>query len=406
MKINHYFTFIAVVLASLSYRNAYCDDHSLSDSSWISFITCGSGDELYSTFGHSAVRVHDPENGMDLVFNYGTFDFGDPEFYSKFVRGKLNYFLSVAHFEDFLEDYMWENRSVYEQVLNLSTDDRNKVFEYLKENYKEENRFYLYDFFFDNCSTRELDILEDVLNTRLILPPYARNITDSSFRQLTDPYLINMPWSDFGIDLGLGSPTDHKATFVEYAYLPDKLRDLISVARIQHGDTMAPLVKESRYLFQSVAGHSGSSGISISDPLSCALILLGLGIIYTLYTIRKELYWSWFDIILFLIVGLTGCLLAFLWFGTDHTATIWNYNLLWAPPTHVLFALFLKKIRYSSLGRYYLLITIAGCLAAILVRIAGIQLIHTATWPLMALIILRSVVMLYGRSKKPRDRYY
>jgi len=405
MKIRHYITFLAASAILLFPLITYSGNPTLSDSSKISFITCGSGDELYSTFGHSAVRVYDPQNEMDLVFNYGTFDFSDPEFYSKFVRGKLKYFLSVAHFEDFLEDYVYENRSVYEQVLNLSTKDRNAVFEYLKENYKEENRFYLYDFFFDNCSTRELDILEDVLQTRLIYPSTAQEISDSSFRQLTDPYLTGMPWSDFGIDLGLGSPTDRKARYVEYAYLPDKLKDLIAVSGIRHGDTLKPLVKESSFLFTSTA-VSDAASISITDPLSLTLILLGIGVVCTLFGLRNDHYWSWLDRILFLIVGLTGCLLTFLWFGTDHTATVWNYNLLWALPTHVLFALVLKKIRYSSLCRYYLMITIIGCFAAILVRMAGIQLIHTATLPLIGLILLRSVVMLYGRSRKPHKRYY
>lgn len=405
MKISHYITFLAVSAILLCPAITYSGNPTLSDSSKISFITCGSGDELYSTFGHSAVRIYDPENEMDLVFNYGTFDFGDPEFYTKFIRGKLNYFLSVAYFEDFLENYIDENRSVYEQVLNLSAEDRNAVFEYLKENYKEENRFYLYDFFFDNCSTRELDILADVLKSRLVFPSMAHQISDSSFRQLTDPYLTTMPWSDFGIDLGLGSPTDRKARFMEYAYLPEKLKDLIAVSQIREGDTLKPLVKESYFLFEGTTA-SVSAGISLTDPLSLTLIILGIGIVCTLYGLRKGHYWSWLDNALFLIVGLTGCLLFFLWFGTDHTATVWNYNLLWALPTHAVFALLLKKIRYSSFCRYYLLITIAGCLAAILVRIAGIQLIHTATLPLIALIILRSVVMLYGRSKKLRNRYY
>lgn len=391
MKTRHCIFFIVLAIAffpAMTYSK-----NTLSDSSKISFITCGSGDELYSTFGHSAIRVYDPQNGMDLVFNYGTFDFGDPKFYSKFVRGKLNYFLSIAHFEDFLEDYINENRSVYEQVLNLSTEDHNAVLEYLKENYKEENRFYLYDFFFNNCSTRQLDVLENVLKTRLVYPPEVQDISNSSFRQLTDPYLTHMPWSDFGIDLGLGSPTDRKAHYVEHAYLPDKLKDLIAASHVQIGDSLKPLVKESYFLFNNTT-ISETENNSVIDPLSFTLILLGIGIMYTLYGFRKGYYCSWFDSLLFMIVGLTGCLLFFLWFGTDHTATVWNYNLLWALPTHVVFALVIKKVRYSSLYRYYLMITIVGCIATVIIRVADIQLIHTATFPLIGLIVLRSVVML------------
>src|SRR5690606_22569898 len=136
----------------------------LSPRAEISIITCGPGEELYSSFGHSAFRVKDPALKLDFAYNYGTFDFNKPNFYIKFAQGKLLYELSVSYFEDFVYNYKIEGRWVKEQVLNLSQDEKNQLFNFLNINAQPENKEYLYDFFFDNCSTKIRDVLEEVLN--------------------------------------------------------------------------------------------------------------------------------------------------------------------------------------------------------------------------------------------------
>src|SRR5690606_5550069 len=120
------------------------------------------GDDLYATFGHSAVRVTDSSAGIDYVFNYGTFDFDTPHFYWKFVRGKLMYSLSAMDFPTFMQAYREEGRSVTEQVLNLSCPEKEMIWQFLQQNYLPENRDYKYDFLYDNCSTRIRDIFDKI----------------------------------------------------------------------------------------------------------------------------------------------------------------------------------------------------------------------------------------------------
>ena len=134
----------------------------LSEEAEISIITIGPGKNLYDKFGHSAFRVKDEANGIDWAYNYGTYDFNTPNFYTKFAQGKLNYNLSVSYFEPFFENYIAENRWVKEQVLNLTVEEKNALFQFLENNAKPENRGYLYDFFFDNCATKIRDVLVSV----------------------------------------------------------------------------------------------------------------------------------------------------------------------------------------------------------------------------------------------------
>src|SRR5688500_1732759 len=115
----------------------------------ITLLTCGPGEELYSLFGHSALRVTDA-TGLDIIFNYGTFDFDDPQFYVKFVKGKLLYFVSTERFSDFRRSYQYENRSIIEQDLHLTCEERQRLFDALRINAREENKYYAYEFLFDN----------------------------------------------------------------------------------------------------------------------------------------------------------------------------------------------------------------------------------------------------------------
>lgn len=166
----------------------------------ISLLTCDPGDELYSAFGHNAVRVLDNDTGRDIVFNYGTFDFDTPNFYLKFARGKLDYMLSVSTYEQFILHYQYLQRSVREQVLDLSPEQTLRTVQFLQENYEPQNRFYRYDFFFDNCATRIRDMVEMVLGDQLKWGETEAS-SGKTFRNLIDEYVYPMPWADFGIDL-------------------------------------------------------------------------------------------------------------------------------------------------------------------------------------------------------------
>jgi hypothetical protein len=197
----------------------------------ISILTCGVADELYSCYGHSAVRVTDSCAGIDVVYNYGTFNFGDPDFYSKFTRGKLPYYLNDEEMNGFMSTYIHEGRSVKEQVLNLSEEDARKIQSYLINNLKEENKYYRYDFLLDNCSTRIRDIFSDVFKSRF---EYGYSMADDSctFRTILDYYEKEKHWERFGINLLMSNVVDDKMTNLQSMFLPDYLMRGLSNARL------------------------------------------------------------------------------------------------------------------------------------------------------------------------------
>jgi uncharacterized protein DUF4105 len=228
--------------------------HAQQDSSCnirISLLTCSPGEELYSTFGHSALRVVDRSNNTDIIYNYGTFDFDDPSFYSKFTRGKLLYFVSVQKFESFLEEYQYYQRGIIEQVLDLSCPEKAKLVSALQENAKEENKYYKYDFIVDNCTTRLRDIVfknaNATINTRDI------RLNDKiTFRNLIHKYLDSsyQYWSKLGIDILLGTPLDKKLTNSEAMFLPDYLMKGFDSTSISDGAYNRSLVSGKRAILR------------------------------------------------------------------------------------------------------------------------------------------------------------
>ncbi|NND64017.1 MAG: DUF4105 domain-containing protein, partial [Flavobacteriaceae bacterium] len=173
----------------------------------VSILTIGPGANLYDKFGHSAFRVADKNNGVDYVFNYGTYDFNTPNFYTKFAQGKLLYSLSVETFDNFYARYVAENRWVKEQKLNLTVDQEIEVFNFLKNNSLPENRKYKYDFFYDNCATKMRDVLVEVLGTKI---KYQDSLPfePKSFRELIQQNVYYNSWGSLGMDVGIGAVTD------------------------------------------------------------------------------------------------------------------------------------------------------------------------------------------------------
>jgi hypothetical protein len=299
------------------------DFYQLSPTASVSLLSCDPGDDLYSIFGHSALRVADPEGDFDVVYNYGTFSFND-DFYFHFVMGKLNYKLAREHFENFLGSYHYENRSVREQILNLTQAEKQLIFEFLENNHLPENRYYLYDFFYDNCSSRIRDVIEKCLGDKLQFSDPENKSEQETFRNMIDRYLIPMPWADFGIDIGLGLPTDKKVTVRERMFLPDELFDAFENASINE----KKLVANTRILYQAVPQNTDNTFFT---PIIFGWILLLISILISLLHPLQKLIKIW-TFLLYFSVSLCGLLVAFLWFITDHTATDYNFNLMWANP--------------------------------------------------------------------------
>lgn len=301
----------------------------------VSLLTCAPGDELYSLFGHTAIRVTDSARNTDLVFNYGTFDFNDPDFYSKFTRGKLDYMLSVSGVPEFLYEYQVEKRTVTEQELNLSGEEKQKIQRTLERTLSSSERYYKYDFLYNNCTSRVRDLL---LNAGL-KPDRPLVPEKTTFRDLLHQYLDGgaQPWSKFGIDLVLASPIDKKMTIAESMFLPDYLmKGVDSSVHSSNGGILLNRI--------IVNAGQPSTRKNVNWPLfvfiAVAAIMIALSSIKTKPARRLS---KMMDMLLFLVTGLVGLLLLFMWFGTDHKACAYNYNLLWALPTHIIAAFALWK---------------------------------------------------------------
>lgn len=327
--------FVLIFVSSLLSANV----PTLTNESKVVLFTCGMGNELYSGFGHSALWVSDPAQGIDRLYNYGTFDFFTENFYVKFTRGKLEYMLSVTKSQRFLKEYIEEKRSAVGQNLELTLAEKQKMFEMLETNYLPENRFYKYDFFYDNCSTRIRDILSNSVDGDIRLNTQDQQ---TSFRKMLFPYLKHTPWTKFGINMILGLASDKQARTWDYMFLPEHMHDAFGNATIEKNGEVRKLVQtETQYL---------KSGIDFKnnvwdDPIVIFSLILLVVALLSFVEFKTKKYFKWLDLSLFIISVTAGLFLFFMWVGTDHSATKYNMNILWLFPAQAAFliALFFKN---------------------------------------------------------------
>lgn len=330
----------------------------LSPAATISVITCGSGEELYSSFGHSALRIADPVLGIDVVYNYGTFNFNAPNFYLKFTQGKLLYSLSRQQFDNFLYEYELENRWVKEQVLALSEVQKNALFLFLENNYRPENRDYKYDFFFDNCSTKMGTVLEQTFGNALQYD-YTNLKHQYTFRELIHQNLKTNSWSAFGIDLALGSVIDRKATPHEHLFLPNYVMRQLNHTTLGN----LPIVAQERTVLKE--GPEPKSNFILS-PLFWLSVVLVLVALVTYFDYKNKTRNRWLDFSLFFATGAAGLVIAFLWFFTEHSTTVINFNILWAFPLNLVVAFLLLWKEPKGKGLFYYMLLLLVMSAAIL----------------------------------------
>lgn len=353
----------------------------------IGLLTCTPGDELYSTFGHSAIRVVDSTqkvNGqmIDIVFNYGTFDFDDPGFYTKFIRGKLLYFVSTAYFNDFKEEYQLTNRGITEQVLNLTGEEKIAIQHFLYNNAKEENKYYKYDFLFDNCTTRVRDIIINNKKNKPVFKPIVP--AGTTFRNAIHQYLDrnDKEWSKLGIDILLGAPTDKVMDSMQVQFLPNNL--MAALDSSNHHNNLV-LSKTNLYEFnQTIPAKSWFNPLIFFSVLLLVIVALD----FSKNKIAAAFLYG-FDGLLFFLIGAAGILLIFMWFGTDHAMCKNNYNLVWAWPTHTIAAFFIHSKK--SWLKKYLLLTVAGLLIVTAIWIFLPQQLNLSLLPVCLLIIYRSL---------------
>ena len=349
----------------------------------ISVITCGPGTDLYAQFGHSAFRVQDPARGLDWIYNYGTFDFDTPNFYMKFARGKLRYALSRNDFANFLYTYQLEGRWVSEQLLDLNPGQKTALFEYLERNNRPENRYYQYDFLAENCATKIPDVLREVLGPGLdMVSGFSGD--GRTYRELIQQNLQVNSWSSLGIDLALGAVVDRKASPLGYSFLPEYVRQLVGDATLG-GE---PLILRERDILD--LPNPVNIRYFTANPLFWALFLLVFTATISWIDFRNGSRSRWLDFLLFLTTGLAGLLIGFLWFFTDHTSTVWNFNILWAFPVngYIAFKLLQKRKPDNRLRRY--LIALLGLMGVCLILWAtGVQAFHPVVAILWSALALR-----------------
>lgn len=378
--------FLLLLLFSFEIIQAQSD--LLSDNAEISVLTVGPGTELNDAFGHSGFRIKDPSRALDIVYGYGEYDFDSPNFYLKFAQGKLNYLISKTDFNRFYQVYIYYNRSIKAQVLNLSKAEKQKLYNFLVNNYKPENRRYLYEFFFDNCATKIKDVTNIALNNTINFNK-PKDFENATFRSLIYDNVDKNSWGSFGIDLALGSVIDRQAKPEEHMFLPENIYKFFEVATIENGKK--PLVSKSHILYNRKPIVKTSS--FATSPISIFGII-GLFILFITYKDYKNKTRSnWLDVTLFILTGVIGIVILLLWFATDHTGTHQNYNLLWAFVLNLfVVGQFFKKTPAVWFGKYLKLLVIMLCLMT-LHWLIGVQVFAIGLIPLLVALFIRYIFL-------------
>ncbi len=370
----------------------------------LSLVTVYPGNAIYSAFGHTAFRYVDPENNRDILYNFGTFDFRDPNFVPKFVQGQLDYFLGVVNFKREFKNYtLIENRGVVEQKLNLTPEEIAEIYGFLTENALPENRYYKYDFIKDNCSSRIKTVFDSVLGDKICYDQGAiAQIGEKTYRQYIRSHLRKNPWFDFGIQLVLGMPLDQKVLPSDSFFLPVLVYEIMENSTLSDG---RPLVAGEEILFGSISDPINdllNDPIKITPPFVLLSLLLAaeLGLIY--FSFRRKSRAAHrilrcYEYILVSIMFLLGLLIFYLWFISDHTATKGNLNILWCTPLSLVFLItFFMKGTALKVHRWASLLQAVMCIVFIFILLAGLQTGCSAFIPMLLL-----YTAVFGRRLSP-----
>jgi len=375
-------TYLIITLVSLIFgRTIYAQNES---DTIVYLLTCKPGTEIYSIYGHSALRVVDRYSGTDLVYNWGVFDFDTPNFAYKFAKGRLDYMVDMGTMNNFLRLYFYEERGVMSQRINFTPENVRKLLELIEENLKPENVKYRYDFFYDNCATRIRDILENAADEKIRYPSDVESPKTQTFRDMIGKYQKSYKWLKFGIDLALGSPCEKKVSFREKMFLPLELQECLSKAVIFNDGRMVPLLQNPEIL------------IDYDMPIVKSSILLSPEIIFALFFvlmmifiphIRKKVYLNAIDIFIFFIYSLLAVLMLFFNFFADHVQTKMNFNIIWLNP-FIIICLILLIL--NKTGVIWFRLVFYFSLLFLLISIILPQYFNSAVVPMCLMLAFRS----------------
>ncbi len=288
----------------------------------ISLLTVGTSNEAHSLYGHTAIRINDVSTNFDYIYNYGMFDFSTKNFVLKFVKGDMKYFAAAYPYQDFEYSYRVENRSIYEQVLNLTLEEKQKLFEKLNISLSPESKFYTYKFIDRNCTTKVADVLNEVLDRKPIL---KENLDENkTYRDVLFPYAAHEFYQKLGINIIFGTKVDQTASKI---FLPFDLYE--NVKKTQYHNK--PLVTESKTLFKAT---KNDLGFSFLDSIYSLVFVLFLIVIFNSKVI---------NIIYFSLLGLLGIFFSLVGFYSFHQEISWNYNVLLFNPFYLILVYFIIK---------------------------------------------------------------
>jgi len=389
---------ILLILLSIFILEIYAQENIKEiDQYEISIITIGPGNSLSDAFGHSGIRVIDRVNNYDIVFNYGVYDYNAPNFYGNFVKGRPIYSLGLNNYENFYKNYVNQSRQIIEQKLNLSEYKKRVLVNKLIANSKEENKNYDYNYFESNCSTKIGDIFnklleEEIKNEGLNLD----EINSNSYRKLVYQHIVPNSWGALGIDVCLGAVIDKNITDNDELFLPYNLKlyfDKLGNSNIKNGDFV-----ETSILFGEYIGYKETSFSPLYVLLVISLIIVGVTFLDYLRITRSV----FLDIIILLVTGLVGLLLVYLWFFSNHIASAWNYNLLWAIPFNLILLFQLLKKKPNRWIISYLKINVLMLLLMSLHWIVGIQVFNISLISLILALLIRYLYLIKYFSKRIR----
>lgn len=383
-------SYFFIVLLVISFQTVHAQSLKLSESSEISIITVGPGEALFEAFGHSAIRVRDPILRIDNVYNYGLFDFNQPNFYLNFTKGKLLYQLGKRSFQNFVISNNLQKRWMKAQLLNLTPSERQEMYEVLEINALPENATYLYDPFFDNCATKLRDITKKVLGDKVQFPT-SYSDENYTLRQLMNKNIYWNTWGSFGINLALGSKLDQKIAAEQYMYLPDYVYVAFESATKKEKNSVVPLVTKSTTILNY---NEKEWQFNWFSPLIVLSVLFLMTITITYKDQKRKNRSKWLDFILYFFTGILGVLICFLWFFTDHSTTPDNFNLLWAFAPNIFIAFMLLKRRLNIWVIRYCKVSVLLLFVSCVIWVFGIQQMSLCILPILGILILRNYYLI------------
>jgi len=390
------FTVFAVIQLSAN-ESEYENSEKQLDSLRISIITCTPGTDIYAKFGHTAIRVVDYTLGKDAAFNYGCFNYNSDNFIYKFILGQTDYLLECEDFEYMKYRYSYMGTGMSEQVLNLSKEEANILLELLLVNLQPENQEYRYQWLYDNCTERARDMIEKAIQGKI---EYKRQPTDITVRQMLRQCLKDVKWAEFGIDMILGQEIDMPVDKRIQMFIPDFYRaEADEAVIIRTNRTTTPLVAEKNLILKETNVFEPTNYFLSPMFFGYMLALISV-LLFVTYEIRKKQSVVAFDIVLHIAQGLSGIIVAFLYFFSEHSAVDSNWLVIILNPLPLFYAgwLLFCSVKKKSNPLAYVNLAVLACF--IVIMFVSKQSFNPAMYLVVLALFIRAISQSYTNFKR------